>query len=70
MKEKEKNIYGIHQYTLTRRRKIRGKKRKIKRKPNKESFPLTKHTQSLSLYLYLDLYPVPRLFGYQSAPLL
>jgi hypothetical protein len=36
MKEKEKNIYGIHQYTLTRRRKIRGKKRKIKRKPNKE----------------------------------
>ena len=30
MKEKEKNIYGIHQYTLTRRRKIRGKKRKIK----------------------------------------
>jgi hypothetical protein len=23
MKEKEKNIYGIHQYTLTRRRKIR-----------------------------------------------
>jgi hypothetical protein len=35
MKEKEKNIYGIHQYTLTRRRKIRGKKRKIKRKPNK-----------------------------------
>jgi hypothetical protein len=24
MKEKEKNIYGIHQYTLTRRRKIRG----------------------------------------------
>ena len=28
MKEKEKNIYGIHQYTLTRRRKIRGKKRK------------------------------------------
>jgi hypothetical protein len=36
MKEKEKNIYGIHQYTLTRRRKIRGKKRNIKRKPNKE----------------------------------
>jgi hypothetical protein len=29
MKEKEKNIYGIHQYTLTRRRKIRGKKRKM-----------------------------------------
>ena len=28
MKEKEKNIYGIHQYTLTRRRKVRGKKRK------------------------------------------
>jgi hypothetical protein len=37
MKEKEKNIYGIHQYTLTRRRKVRGKKRNIKRKPsNKE----------------------------------
>jgi hypothetical protein len=28
MKEKEKNIYGIHQYTLTRRKKVRGKKRK------------------------------------------
>jgi hypothetical protein len=28
MKEKEKNIYGIHQYTLTRRRKVRGKKSK------------------------------------------
>jgi hypothetical protein len=26
MKEKEKNIYGIHQYTLTRRRKIVTKK--------------------------------------------
>jgi hypothetical protein len=37
MKEKEKNIYGIHQYTLTRRRKIREKKRNIKRKPNKEN---------------------------------
>ena len=36
MKEKEKNIYGIHQYTLTRRRKIREKKRNIERKPNKE----------------------------------
>jgi len=36
MKEKEKNIYGIHQYTLTRRRKIRGKKRKIKRKTKKK----------------------------------
>jgi hypothetical protein len=28
MKEKEKNIYGIHQCTLTRRRKVRGKKRR------------------------------------------
>jgi hypothetical protein len=27
-RKREKNIYGIHQYTLTRRRKIRGKKSK------------------------------------------
>jgi hypothetical protein len=45
MKEKEKNIYGIHQYTLTRRRKVRGKKRNIKRKPNKEERKREKRKQ-------------------------
>jgi hypothetical protein len=31
MKEKEKNIYGIHQCTLTRRRKVRGTRKGNKR---------------------------------------
>jgi hypothetical protein len=56
MKGKEENIYGIHQYTLTRRRKVRGKKRNIKRKPNKEESEREKKENKSRKLHYLSIH--------------
>jgi hypothetical protein len=55
MKEKEKSIYGIHQYTLTRRRKVRGKKRKQTKTKQRRKREKNKKRQLMCVKLFTPL---------------